>query len=181
MYRTIEKRDRFALDLGFRDSTPLSKVVAEKLVPGQVVRSTPDGRCDGGYRVEDAGLRVKRYAFAATVEKIIDGDTIWATIDLGFGMWGDRKLRLRGIDTPELKTAGGLRARDYLTRTLEEAGVFVVTTTKIELYDRYLSDLFVLPGVTDPVVIAREGRYVNRVLVEKGLARLWTREQPPQF
>ena len=181
VYRTIEKRDRLALDLGFRDSHPIWEAAAEKLSPGQVVRSVPDGRSEGGYRVEGAGLRVKRFAFPATVERIIDGDTIWATLDLGFGTWADRKLRLRGIDTPELKTAGGIRARDYLTRTLEEAGVFVVTTTKIDLYDRYLADLFVLPGTSDPIVIAREGRYVNRELVQKGLARLWTSEKPPEF
>ena len=180
MYRTVEKRHCLALDLGFRDSHPLSETVAEKLSSGQVVRSVPDERSEGGYRVEETGLRVRRFAFPASVERIIDGDTIWATIDLGFGTWADRKLRLRGIDTPELKTAGGIRARDYLSRTLEEAGVFVVTTTKIDLYDRYLADLFVLPGTSDPIIIAKRGRYVNRELVQKGLARLWTSEKPPE-
>ena len=146
VYRTIEKRGRLALDLGFRDSHPLPESVASELIPGQLVRSVPDGRLAGGYLVEEARLRARLYAFPATVERIIDGDTLWATIDLGFDIWADRKLRLRGIDTPERKTAGGTRATDYLTMVLAEAEPFVVTTTKVDLYDRYLADLFVLPG-----------------------------------
>jgi endonuclease YncB( thermonuclease family) len=183
-YRTVEKQGRLALDLGFRDSHPLPTSVADRLSLGAVVRSTPDARFAGQYRFDETGLRTRLYAYPAKVQKIIDGDTLWATLDLGFGLWADRKLRLRGIDTPEVGTAGGLRAKDYLAKTLSEAGSFVVTTTKLDLYDlydRYLADLFVLPGETDPVVIAREGRFVNRELIAEGLARFWTDAKPPEF
>ena len=181
VYRTIEKRRRLTLDLGFRDYHPVPGMDTERLTVNQVVRSVPDARREGDYRIEDAGMRSRMYAYPATVERIIDGDTLWATIDLGFGVWADRKLRMRGIDTPEMKTAGGVRARDWLVKRLDEVEVFVVTTTKVDLYDRYLADLFVLPGETDPVRIAKEGRFVNRELVEEGLARLWTGEKPPEF
>jgi endonuclease YncB( thermonuclease family) len=146
-----------------------------------MVRSVTDARLADDYRFEDTGQRARLFAYPARVEKIIDGDTLWATIDLGFGLWADRKLRLRGIDTPELKTARGIHARDYLTKTLEEDDTFVVTITKVDLYDRYFADLFVLSGESDPVVIAREGRFVNRELIAEGLARLWTDVKPPEF
>jgi endonuclease YncB( thermonuclease family) len=180
LYRTVEKHGRLALDLGFRDSHPLP-VSTNNLLPGVVVRSRPDSLCAGQYRIEATGQRTRLYAYPAKAEKIIDGDTLWATMDLGFGLWADRKLCLRGIETPELKTPGGTPARDYLVKTLQESSTFVVTTTKVDLYDRYLADLYVLPGESDPVVIAKEGRYVNRELVEQGLARLWTIEKQPEF
>jgi len=47
------------------------------------------------------------YGYRATLLRIIDGDTIWATIDFGFGVRVDHKLRLRGIDTPEIDTVEG--------------------------------------------------------------------------
>jgi len=181
LYRTIEKNGRLALDLGFRDSHPLSDRVASNLTSGEVVRSAQDGRYEDGYRIASANQRVRLYAYPARVERIIDGDTLWATMDLGFDTWADRKLRLRGIDCPERKKAAGLRAKDALIGILEAVDVFVVTTTKIDLYDRYLADLFVLEGETDPGVIARNGVYVNRQLIQDGFARLWSDEKPPEF
>ena len=178
VYRTIEKQGRLVLDLGFRDARPILDQLAVGLSAGQMVRSVPDGRYEGGYRFEDAEMRGRIYAFPARVERIIDGDTLWATVDLGFNTWADRKLRLRGIDTPELKSSAGLRAKDALTKMLGEVDVFMVTTTKIDLYDRYLADLFVLPGEIDLAGIATEGQFVNRLLVERGLARVWTDEKP---
>ena len=61
---------------------------------------------------------------------------------------------------------------------LAEANKFLITTTKVDLYDRYLADLFVLPGESDSVVIAREGKFFNRELVREGFARVWTEEKP---
>lgn len=178
VYRTIEKHGEVALDLGFRDWRPARDAT---LSVGDLVRSVPDGRRTTGYRLEPSGLRRRIYAFPARLERIIDGDTIWASIDLGFDTWADRKLRLRGIDAPEPDSAAGVRARDWLAQTLEEAGDFVVTTTKVDLYDRYLADLFVMPGEGDLARVAAEGTYVNRALVAGGLARLWTKEAPPEF
>ena len=49
-------------------------------------------QCDGFYR------------YNAKVVRVYDGDTIWADIDLGFYTWRmNEKLRLIGIDAPELK------------------------------------------------------------------------------
>ena len=93
------------------------------------------------------------------------------------------KLRLRGIDTEELTTPGGPRAKDHLAGLLDAAEGFVVTTTKIDLYDRYLEDLFVPKdqASTDVHEIASQGVFVNRAMITEGLARLWTDVKPPGF
>ena len=96
-------------------------------------------------------------------------------------MRSDQKLRLRAIDTPELNTAEGKRARDHLEKTLADVGEFVVTTQKVDLYDRYLADVFYLPGESDMERVAREGRYLNRELIDQGYARRWTKQKPPDF
>ena len=57
----------------------------------------------------------------------------------------------------------------------------MITTTKVDLYDRYLTDVFVMPGEADLGRVARDGRFVNRELVEEGLARRWLEEKPPEF
>ena len=40
---------------------------------------------------------------------------------------------------------------------------------------RYLADLRCLPGETDPHVVLKKGRYLNRELLEKRLARRYAR------
>ena len=44
------------------------------------------------------------YHYKAQLVRVIDGDTIEADIDLGFKTWTRRKVRLAGIDTPEIRT-----------------------------------------------------------------------------
>ncbi len=180
VYRVRQKWRRRVLDLGFRESHPLTDC-SEALEEGTIVRSAPDARFAGGYRLEETGYRARIYAYRATVARIIDGDTLWSTVDLGFGHWADIKLRLRGIDAEEIETAAGLRARDYLLNALSNSGDFVVTTTKVDLYDRYLADIFFLPENQELAVIARDGLFLNREMVRDGVARLWTKEKPPEF
>ena len=44
------------------------------------------------------------YEYKAKVHRIIDGDTVDVTIDLGFEMTTKQRIRLYGIDTPETRT-----------------------------------------------------------------------------
>ena len=46
------------------------------------------------------------YVYNAKVNRIVDGDTIDVTLDLGFGvMLNDERVRIMGIDTPESRTS----------------------------------------------------------------------------
>jgi endonuclease YncB( thermonuclease family) len=113
------------------------------------------------------------YTYSAVVEKVIDGDTIRVDVDCGFGTRTRQKLRLRGIDCPELDTPEGKRAKRHVERALKGLPFVVVKTYKSDKYDRYLTDLFYLPGADEPKQVAAEGRFLNSELVKKGLAVIY--------
>ena len=46
----------------------------------------------------------------------------------------------------------------------------VLATARTDRYGRYLADVFYGIGVTDPTAVAAKGRYLNRQLLEEGLA-----------
>ena len=67
------------------------------------------------------------YNFRVTeINRVVDGDTIDVTIDLGFDLYKKERVRVAGIDTPEKRTrdleekALGLDATDYLKKKLED-------------------------------------------------------------
>ncbi|HAA74063.1 TPA: hypothetical protein DCE37_02950 [Candidatus Latescibacteria bacterium] len=85
---------------------------------------------------------------------------------------------MHGIDCPEMNTVAGRLARLFLVETLSPVARFVVTTPDVDLYDRYLADVFVLDRETDPRVTAMDGVFVNREMIGEGVARVWTDEKP---
>lgn len=110
------------------------------------------------------------YEYAATVVDVHDGDTITVDIDLGLDMCArSQKLRLNGINAPELNTPAGKLAREYLADILLPAPDVTVQTIKDrrEKYGRYLA-----------VVIDSSGRNLNELLVSSGHALRWNGEGP---
>ena len=66
------------------------------------------------------------YNFRVTeINKVVDGDTIDVTIDLGFDLYKKERVRVAGIDTPEKRTrdleekALGIDATNWLKEKLE--------------------------------------------------------------
>ena len=61
------------------------------------------------------------------IDKVLDGDTIDVTIDLGFDLYKKERVRIAGVDTPEKRTrdkeekALGLDATNWLKDKLEGA------------------------------------------------------------
>ena len=55
------------------------------------------------------------------VIKVLDGDTFDVNIDLGFNLRLDIRIRLAGIDCPELGTPEGVEARAYSDNWLSAA------------------------------------------------------------
>ena len=39
-----------------------------------------------------------------TIDRVLDGDTIDVTIDLGFDLYKKERVRVAGVDTPEKRT-----------------------------------------------------------------------------
>ena len=62
-----------------------------------------------------------------SVDKIVDGDTIDVTFDLGFSICKSERIRVAGIDTPEKRTRNleekelGIDASEWLEYRLEGA------------------------------------------------------------
>ena len=158
------------VDLGFGILSAWAIEGAADLRAGELVEVVRDG--SGGFRCVPAqGRPAAFYSYRARVLKVIDGDTVWLDIDCGFRVWTRQKVRLRGIDTPELPTAEGVRAKDFVVRALSEAPLVAVTTTKPDKYDRYLADVFYLPRAEDAEAVLREGTFLNRALLTAGLAK----------
>ena len=67
------------------------------------------------------------YNFRVTkIDKVLDGDTIDVTIDLGFDLYKKERVRIAGVDTPEKRTrdleekALGIDATNWLKEKLTE-------------------------------------------------------------
>ena len=67
------------------------------------------------------------YNFRVTeINRVVDGDTIDVTIDLGFDLFKKERVRVAGVDTPEKRTrdleekALGIDATNWLKKKLED-------------------------------------------------------------
>lgn len=108
------------------------------------------------------------YEYRTVIERVVDGDTVVANVDLGFSIHVTMRLRLAGIDTPEL--VGSDRpaaevARDALKQAIEGKTVRIVTRKdKADKYGRIVADLYFFDG--EPV-------HINTWMVNQGYAKAW--------
>lgn len=98
------------------------------------------------------------FTYQAFVIHVIDGDTFSAVIELGFGFTTVQTLRLRGLDAPEIVSAEGREAKEFLEKTMPQSSDILIRTHRSDKYDRYLADVFV------------NGEYLNQKLVEQEFA-----------
>ena len=87
-----------------------------------------------------------------SVGRVVDGDTIDASIDLGFDISLEKRIRLAGVDTPESRTtdlkekAMGLESKEWLKKKLEGAKDIIIKTElpdSTEKYGRIIGHLFI--------------------------------------
>lgn len=89
-----------------------------------------------------------KFVYSAVVEKVIDGDTIDATVDLGFRVYTKIRFRLNGIDTAEVTSADpdirskALRAKARVADLILNKDV-TIKSSKADKYGRWLADVFV--------------------------------------
>lgn len=87
------------------------------------------------------------YEYRANILRCVDGDTVEARIDLGFGVSCVQTLRLFGINAPEphgLTRAEGNAATHKLESLIEQYTPIVVETHKDKRgsFGRYLAELW---------------------------------------
>lgn len=81
------------------------------------------------------------YTYNAKVIRILDGDTVEAELDLGFGVSITRIVRMNGIDTPE-KTSSILTVRELAAKATARAKYAlenkkVILKTQLDKGDKY--------------------------------------------
>tara|TARA_R110000851_G_scaffold252527_1_gene405035 strand:+ start:2450 stop:2803 length:354 start_codon:yes stop_codon:yes gene_type:complete len=108
------------------------------------------------------------YEYKAKCTKIVDGDTIDASIDLGFDVTVHKRIRLAGINAPESRTRDleekklGLAAKSRLTELLGD-GDFVLESKEVGKYGRVL-------GTLHKYNDGELGVNLNETLVKEGYA-----------
>ena len=92
------------------------------------------------------------YEYRATVNRVVDGDTVDLIVDLGFNIKIKIRGRLEGVDTPERGHPDWSHATDVCKNLLQKAQAnndseyLIVTTTKTGKYGRWIVRI---EGVTD--------------------------------
>jgi len=96
---------------------------------------------------------IKQYIYPGEILRIVDGDTVNVRLilidtDLGFNavtrLTHDIKLRLGGINAPEMSTQEGKNAKQFLSSVLPVGSQCIVYTVKdrTEKYGRYLAWIY---------------------------------------
>lgn len=100
------------------------------------------------------------YEYEAIVSNVVDGDTIDATLSLGFYLIAKLRLRLLGVNCPEMHAhdpAPGRAAKEYTTARLLGKAV-VLATHKSDDFGRWLARVTI------------DGVDFNRELIDRGYA-----------
>ena len=103
------------------------------------------------------------YVYKAKLDRVVDGDTVDANIDLGFDISINKRIRLAGIDTPETRTRNkeekvkGLASKNRLIELLKD-GTFILESKEVGKYGRVLGTLHV------------DDININKTLVKEGFA-----------
>ena len=111
---------------------------------------------------------INKYEYSAKLDRVVDGDTCDALIDLGFDTWVKKRIRFKGVDTWECRTRDkeekvkGLAAKAFTRDLLENSddGKFALRSHGVGKYGRVLGELFV-KGKT---------KSINDLLLENGHA-----------
>jgi micrococcal nuclease len=112
--------------------------------------------------------KMDKHIYSAKLQRVVDGDTCDALIDLGFDTWVKKRIRFYGVDTWESRTRNleekkkGLAAKAYVKDLLENSdeGKFLLKSHGVGKYGRVLGELFVKGNDTS----------VNELLKENGHA-----------
>lgn len=116
------------------------------------------------------------YLYKAKIIDVVDGDTLILNVDLGFKVIKEQRIRLAQIDAPEMEDENGRKSFQYLRDLCARLEWVVVRTNKIDIYGRYLGDVFYLNtdmnNQTTKIAVFEEGVYLNEELVKKNLVKV---------
>ena len=117
-----------------------------------------------------------KYIYRGKLERVVDGDTIDALIDVGFDIWIKKRIRYSGIDTWESRTrdleekAKGLEAKarnkELLMEISSKSGYFRLKSYGVGKYGRVLGEIFIED---------KDGKQynINQTLISEGHAYVY--------
>ena len=117
-----------------------------------------------------------KYIYRGKLERVVDGDTIDALIDVGFDIWIKKRIRYSGIDTWESRTRDlvekqkGLQAKarnqELLMKVSSKSGYFRLKSHGVGKYGRVLGEIFIED---------KEGKQynINKTLISEGHAYVY--------
>ena len=117
-----------------------------------------------------------KYIYRGKLERVVDGDTIDALIDVGFDIWIKKRIRYSGIDTWESRTrdlaekAKGLEAKarnkELLMEVSSKSGYFRLKSYGVGKYGRVLGEIFIED---------KDGKLynINETLISEGHAYIY--------
>ena len=117
-----------------------------------------------------------KYIYRAKLDRVVDGDTVDALIDVGFDIWFKKRIRFMGLDTWESRTRdleekklGKLakeRTRQLLEDVSSKSGYFRVKSHGLGKYGRVLGEIFIMD---------KDGKQwnVNKTLIAEGHAYIY--------
>ena len=119
---------------------------------------------------------MEKYIYKAKLDRVVDGDTVDALIDVGFDIWFKKRIRFMGLDTWESRTRdleekklGKLakeRTRQLLEDVSSKSGYFRVKSHGLGKYGRVLGEIFIMD---------KDGKQwnVNETLIAEGHAYVY--------
>jgi endonuclease YncB( thermonuclease family) len=101
------------------------------------------------------------------VRRVVDGDTLDVTVDLGFSIFHNITIRLLGINAPETRTrdleekAKGLEAKDFLRIFMDDNkdSSMMLESSELDSFGRSLGIVYV-DGENISDLMLREGHAV---------------------
>ena len=119
---------------------------------------------------------MEKYIYRGKLERVVDGDTIDALIDIGFDVWVKKRIRYKGIDTWESRTrnleekAMGLKAKERNKELLEvvssKPGFFRLKSYGVGKYGRVLADIYIQDSEGNSI-------WINEQLITEGHAYVY--------
>lgn len=119
---------------------------------------------------------MEKYIYKGKLERVVDGDTIDALIDVGFDIWVKKRIRYKGIDTWESRTrnleekAKGLEAKarnkELIEVVSDKPGYFLLKSYGVGKYGRVLGEIFIRD-------VDGKEMMVNETLVTEGHGYLY--------
>jgi len=113
--------------------------------------------------------RIKQsFVFKGKVQRVYDGDTLYATLELGFDIFKYSSIRVSGIDTPELR--GSSPAEKVLAKAAKkrmkelcgkEVWVESLNGGEADKYGRVLGSVYQLDGTNIADILIKEGHAVK--------------------